>query len=138
MGIFLLWFCTLILIVYFDFFHSPVKLSGKKIIINNLNGTIIKFLVIQDVQNGIWATRGYDIYFSADNGKTFIKKCRVPIPVNSIYFLGNSSLFRKIFSKSIFTEIKVLQTGTIVAFAGGKILRLGFGEKKFQIVQPWQ
>ena len=134
MGIFLLCFCTLILIVYFDFFHSPVKLSGKKIIINNLNGTIIKSLVIQDVQNGIWATRGYDIYFSADNGKTFIKKCRVPIPVNSIYFLGNSSLFRKIFSKSIFTEIKVLQTGTIVAFAGGKILRLGFGEKKFQIV----
>jgi len=53
MSIFLLFFCTLILIIYFDFFHSPAKLSSKEIIINNLNGTIIKSLVIQDVQNGI-------------------------------------------------------------------------------------
>jgi len=43
-------------------------------------------------------------------------------------------LFRTIFKKTIFTEIKVLQTGTIIAFADGKIFRLGVNEKKFKIV----
>jgi hypothetical protein len=127
-------FFILILLIYYDFFYSPTKLSAKKIRINGRNGLRIKSLVLQDVQHGIWATRGYDIYFSDNNGKTFIKKFRIPISMISVYYIGNSSLIRKLFNKNLLTEIKVLKSGTIIAFADGKIYRLGYNEKKFQVV----
>lgn len=120
--------------IYYDLFYSPNKIYAIETRVNRLKGRKIKSLVIQDIQNGIWATRGYDIYHSSDNGKVFTKKYRIPISFTNIYFIGNSRLLRKLLKRTIFNEIKVLTSGTIIAFAGGKIMRLAKNDKYFKIV----
>ena len=134
MHIIILGFFLLILLIYFDVFYSPIIIRAENVVLNTLLLLRIKSLVIQEAHQGLWATRGYDVYLSVDNGKTFEKKFRIPVSVKSLYFIGNSSLFRKLFHRNEWLELKILNTGTIIAFADGKIFRLGHNEEQFAIV----
>ena len=91
MHIIILGFFLLILLIYFDVFYSPITIRAENVVLNTLLLLRIKSLVIQEAHQGIWATRGYDVYLSVDNGKTFEKKIRIPVSVKSLYFIGNSS-----------------------------------------------
>lgn len=82
---------------------------------------VAKQLVIQDItKEGIWATRGYDIYFMEMNSRFFKKIGRIPIPLG-ISTLGYFRIIRNILGKNEIVELRSLPSGNIFAFAGSFI-----------------
>lgn len=95
-------------------------------------------LVIQKVtDNDIWASNGYDLYKSKDNGTTFEKQFKVPVSLISLEFFGNSKLLRDYFNRYELLEFEILPTGTIIIFSGGKVFRSEGGGKNFEIVHNY-
>jgi len=95
-------------------------------------------LFIQSVNaDGIWASRGYDIYFMSNNKNTFYKIDRVPVPLGLSYF-ANSSLARWLLNKNEILELMVRSNGDIIAFAGGYIFLKDALNSKFKIVSKME
>ncbi len=123
-------------LIYFDMFHDVKKIEAKKITINeDLRAHKSRDLIIQ-FANGdtLWANRGYTFYKSADEGRTFKKYFRIPIPLTSISFFGNSDLLRNQFRTQDISELKILKSGTFIIFAGGYIFRSSDGGNSFDKV----
>lgn len=124
--------CT---IVYFDIFYDVKKVEATSITINNYEAYKSNGLVIQYARGDtLWASRGYTIYKSTDKGHSFDKNFRIPVPYASLSFLGNSNFLRKKYRLYDISELKVLESGTYVVFAGGYIFRSYDRGKSFNIV----
>ncbi len=127
----------LLLFVIFDTAISPKIITGIPVRIDNMEGYQADSLLIQDreVSSGfIWASSGYVAYLSKDNGKTFERKFRAPVPMMSVSFFGNSKTLRKLLGLSDLMEIKVLRSGSLLTFAGGYIYHSSDKGKTFQKV----
>jgi len=123
------------IILMVDFLYYPKILRGRNIITTNYSGISAEDLVIQQVYEGkIYCSRGYCIYVSEDNGKTFRKKFKVKIPFYSFRNLGNSKILRNILNYYEFLELKILKSGSILIFTDFKIYRICNKENKLKKV----
>lgn len=82
---------------------------------------------------GVWASRGYDIYFKKTGGRFFRRIARLPLPYGESFW-GHSRIARERYGIHDLTELMVLRSNTVIAFAGGYIFRKAAGEKRFQRV----
>jgi len=116
---------------------TPSQINLEKQIVQ-LNGIEIigraNNLIIQSITTkGIWASRGYDIYFKSHKNNTFNRIDRVPVPVGMSY-LANSSLVRFLFNKEEVLELMVHPNGHIIVFAGGHVFLKDTINNKFKVV----
>lgn len=124
--------CT---IVYFDIFYDAKNVEAASIKINYYEAYKSDGLVIQYARGDtLWTSRGYTIYKSTDKGHSFDKYFRVPIPFTSLSFLGNSNFLRNKYRLYDIVELKILESGTYIVFAGGYIFRSHDRGKSFSIV----
>jgi hypothetical protein len=86
------------------------------------------------INQDVWASANYTLYLSRDAGDSFSKVAEVPGPFWA-RLLGKFRLFERSLRLGI-KSIRVLKSGTILAIAGGKIIR-GQGDK-FSVVHSFQ
>ncbi len=111
-------------IVWYEIPPSTIKVNQVNIDEGEFNITgIAQELIIQDVtKKGVWASRGYDIYFKPNKENIFHRISKVPIPLGLSY-LANSRIIRYLLNKQEVLEILVLRSGNIIALGGGLIFR---------------
>ncbi len=116
---------------------SPSTIQVKQVTIRegkfDITG-IAEDLIVQDVtKKGVWASRGYDIYFKPNKEDKFYRMGKVPIPL-SISYLGNFRIIRQLLNKQEVLEIIILRSGSIIAFGGGFIFRSSDNGEHFEKV----
>jgi hypothetical protein len=80
-------------------------------------------LIAQDVtEDGVWASRGYDLYFKGTDQDDFHWVSRLRMPFGTSY-LGSLKTARNLLNHQEILELLVMPTGTLLAFAGGYVWR---------------
>jgi hypothetical protein len=81
-----------------------------------------KDLIVQefDEAGNLWATRGLLLYKLENGGHEFHKIARIPTG-NSVFWLNNFSLFRRLTLRPECAEITIAQNGSICSFSCGKM-----------------
>lgn len=114
---------------------KQIKLRSVTIPIGSLEiSGIAKDLIIQEFTNeGIWATRGYNIYFKQNDENTFRRIGKVPIPMG-IPIILKFRVIRQILNKQEVLELKISESESIIAFGGGWIFQSTDNGQVFKLV----
>jgi hypothetical protein len=133
--IFLLFSIIIISFLLYDIQYAPENISFNEknmryenILIKNVAENLIIQQYIEG--EGMYASRGYDIYFLKEDEQAFKKIGRLPIPLGLSY-LGNSKIVRYLLNKNEVLEMMRLNSGTLLAFAGGNIFRAESGHQNY-------
>lgn len=128
--------------IIFLFFGIWYEIPDSEVRIDNVliknTGIVIKQivsdLIVQGITaDGIWASRGYDIYLKGPKSESFVRISRVPVPLGTSY-LGNIRLVRDILNKHEILEVLCLSGGNIIAFGGGFVFLSETHGKSFKKV----
>ncbi|GAB6150667.1 hypothetical protein [Clostridium novyi] len=133
--IYIFFFICFINIVLFDLYYYPNNINSQRIKIKNHYVNKVDDMIIHEVKdNNIYCSRGYSIYISRNDGKSFKKLAHINTKLNSFRYLGNSKILRRFISYYEFIELKVLKSDTIIVFADHKVYRRELKDKKFKMV----
>jgi len=114
--------CAIICLTIYETPPKQIKLRSVSIPVGGLKiSGIARDLIIQEVTSeGIWATRGYNIYFTQNDKYTFRRIGKVPIPLG-IPFILKFRIIRQILNKQEVLELLINESESIIAFGGGRI-----------------
>lgn len=103
---------------------TPMKIKVKSVneeLVNyKIEGSAKGLIVHKATKEGIWATRGFVIYFKPSDSNSFKKIGRVPISISPAYIL-KSRVIRRVLNKQEVLELILNQSTKIIAIGGGKI-----------------
>jgi len=111
-------------VIIFEIPSSSIKVKQVNIEEGSLqiNG-VANELIVQDISEyGVWASRGYDIYYKDSEDTQFRRISRVPVPIGLSYGLGFRTI-RYLLNKHEALELLVVNENTLVAFAGGIVFQ---------------
>lgn len=116
-------------ILFYSGKSSPVL--SEKVEIEKLT----EDMVIHSVKKGIcWASRGNTIFVSTDKGKSWNKKGRIPYSISNPSYFNRFFVIRKIFGRYGISQMKILNSGTILIFSGPYLWRSTDNGNSFKIV----
>lgn len=122
-------------VIWYEMAPETIQVSQVAIEEGEFNVTgIAKELIVQDVtKKGVWASRGYNIYFKANEENMFHRIGKVPIPFG-ISYLANSRILRYLLNRQEVLELIIHPSGNIIAFGGGMIFRSSDNGQSFDTV----
>jgi hypothetical protein len=115
---------VIVLLIIYEIPQQTIEVKHVNIDENGIRiNNIAHELIIQEVMNqGVWASRGFDIYFKKNEENSFYRVSRVPVPIGKSYALGSRTI-RHILNKHEAIELLIVNENTLIVFAGGYVFQ---------------